>query len=177
MYALSGEDRDQLMRISLAIVCGGSAILPFTVPPTSPAARAHVVPPTVAIAVPRVPGALRFPEIRIDRDPFVADDAAVSAQATPDRVTRYGAADEIGIVLPPNAGARSAPPETTVALGLPVVRGIVLGDVPQALIDAGNGVKVYSVGDRIGNNAIASIDSSGVVLSNGVRLAIVHEAK
>ncbi len=175
MFALSDEHRQHLMHISIMIVCGGMAILPFTVPPTSATARAQAATRTSSITVPAVPGRLKFPEIRVDRDPFVANDPVAASHLSTDAVrSGYGGTDDIGIVLPPNVGARGAPPDGSSG-GVPIVRGIVLGDAPQALVEAGNDVKVYSVGDSIGSDTITSIDAEGITLSSGVRLAIVHQ--
>lgn len=174
MNALSDERRGQLMRLSLMVVCAGTAVLPFTVPPTSGSARAQGLPRPATISVPDVPGRLKFPAIFVERDPFVADEDGMPV----DLSRNIAEADDersgaIGIVLPPNAGAQGQSPDASG--GAPIVRGIVLGDAPQALVDVGNGVNVYTVGDQIGNDRIRSIDAGGIVLSSGVRLAIVHE--
>ncbi len=172
MYAVSDESRTFLMRLSVMIVCGGTAILPFTVPPTSATARAQSANHTSPISVPDLPGKLEFPAISVERDPFVSDAPPASAQARlPFSADNSPTMDDIGIVLPPNDGARSATPVMS-APGIPVVRGVVLGDVPEALVDFGSGVKVVSVGDSIGNDNVRTIDAGGVTLSSGLRLRI-----
>ena len=153
-------------------------MLPFTVPPTSGNARAQMVPRATAISVPDIPGRLQFPPILVERDPFVADvDSVTSVHSKNGPSSGFATEDQIGIVLPPNAGAQGIPATASVAPGLPIVRGIVLGDAPQALIDLGSGVKVFSIGDQLGNDKITSIDTAGIMLSSGIRLAIVHEPR
>jgi hypothetical protein len=175
MYALYDEQRRHLMRLSLMLVCGGLAVLPLTVPPASIAAGASQTAPRHArISVPDLPGHLTFPAIAVQRDPFAADAAALPVPAAgshPAFEVRQG--DDIGVVLPANAGAQDQPPLLGGSdAGSALVRGIVLGEEPQALIDTGSGVKVFGVGDRIGPDAIRAIDATGVTLSSGVRLRI-----
>ncbi|MBV8639370.1 MAG: hypothetical protein JO322_14920 [Candidatus Eremiobacteraeota bacterium] len=137
-----------------------------------------MVPRATAISVPDIPGRLQFPPILVERDPFVADvDSVTSVHSKNGPSSGFATEDQIGIVLPPNAGAQGIPATASVAPGLPIVRGIVLGDAPQALIDLGSGVKVFSIGDQLGNDKITSIDTAGIMLSSGIRLAIVHEPR
>ncbi len=170
MYELSDEQRQDLMRLALMIVCGGTAILPFTVPPTSPIARAQTVARGSLIALPEIPGRLDYPAIEIERDPFVADKTALPPDVHAGPGVSHGT-DEIGIVLPPNAGAAGVTSPAT-AGSVPIVRGIVLGDVPQALVEFGESIKVVSVGDHIGTDTVRSIDAGGITLSGGLRLPI-----
>ena len=170
MYELSDERRQDLMRIALMIVCGGTAILPLTVPPTSSIARAQSTHRASPISVPEIPGRLEYPAIEIERDPFVADTTAILPNAQVGRMETNGA-HEVGVILPLNAGAAGVPSAST-AGSLPVVRGIVLGDVSQALVEFGDSVKVVSVGDHIGAEIVRTIDASGITLSGGLHLPI-----
>jgi hypothetical protein len=167
VYALYDNQRLLLMRLSMMLVCGGLAVVPLTVAPTSIVAQARGVTPSASIAVPNTPSALAFPAIAVSRDPFVAD-----AVAQPTTGVRAEADDgtDIGVVLPPNIGAEAS---DSAPAGVPLVRGIVLGQEPQALIDTGNGsVRVVGVGDAIGPERIRRIDATGVTLSSGLHLKI-----
>jgi len=78
-------------------------------------------------------GALPFPAIPLDRDPFVAEGA--------------------------RAGHVAA-----------VLRGIVSGEQPRALIEIGSGVRVVGVGDRVGDDTVTAIGAGSVQLSGGSTL-------
>lgn len=141
MRAVDDTDRQTLLRIAAILVCGGVALLPLTLPPASLFANARSMPERANVAVPQFPGRLEFPDVRVGRDPFVA-------QAMPG--TRLGNSQR----------------------GAPVLRGVVLGEEPQALVDVGGIINVYSSGDRIGALSIRSIDSGGVTLEDGSRLLL-----
>jgi hypothetical protein len=157
VYALSDEQRQGLIRTALMMVCGGTAVMPLTVPPASPLARAEPAPRESAISVPQVPGRLEFPSIHIERDPFVAN-------------SPLHGANEIRVIVPANGGPEDAP--SVSGAGFPLVRGIVLGDTPQALVEFGGSIKVVGVGDRLGNETVRSVNASSITLSSGVRLRI-----
>jgi hypothetical protein len=163
MQALYDDERRNLIRLSIMMVCGGAAILPLTVSPTSLAASAQSAPRYSQISVPAVPSRLAFPAISVERDPFVPDLAAVPNPPSPPFVAVHQG-DSIAVELAPKAGGSDS--------SGPFVRGIVLGDEPQVLMELGGTVKVLGIGDAVGDQKIAAIDGDGVTLSNGVRLRL-----
>jgi hypothetical protein len=85
-----------------------------------------------------------------------------------------GQGSDIGIVLPPNSGASQGyvpqgPGGSTLG---PIVRAIVLGDPPRALIEAGGTVRVLGVGDRLGALTVVGIAEGRVTLSDGSALIL-----
>lgn len=175
MYALYDDDRIRLVRLSGMLVCGGLAVLPMTLPPGSMTADAARAVRHAGISVPAIPQRLEFPRIAVDKDPFVPDTAALiptpSIASNLSEDVQQG--QDVRVVLPANAGAEGGSQETGIAPPSVIfVRGIVLGDQPQALIDTGSGVKVFALGDRVAGELIKSIDAGGVTLASGVRLKI-----
>lgn len=174
MFALYDEQREALLRIALMVFVGGLAVLPLTVAPVSISASAQPHRPPALLPVPAVPSRLEFPAIEVRKDPFIPDAAIESAPSS--NGIPVGAEQDVGIVLPANAGAGEAPPSLN-APGAIVVRGIVLGDEPQALVDLGNGVKVLGIGDRIGPDTITAIDATGLTVSSGARFKIAGASR
>ena len=102
-------------------------------------------------------------------DPFVAradddDDhtaPAVREPALPAALARIGP-------LPPNAGAfpfvwNGRPDEV-------VVRAVVVGPHPSALVDDGGTTHLLTVGDPVAGSSVVAIDAGGVVLGDRRRL-------
>jgi len=112
----------------------------------SATASAAAVGPEREETVAAAPGKLVFPSYSLGRDPFVP---AVS------EASRTEAAD------PTPSG--------------PIVRAIVTGSQPRALIEIGGSVRMIAVGDRVGEAIVLSIDSEGVSLSGSVRLPIAAD--
>jgi hypothetical protein len=73
--------------------------------------------------------------------------------------------------LPPNAGALAMPPGW-IGAGVPVVRAIVTGRHPCALVDDGSITRLVRAGDRLGATSVIAIDARGVTLGDGRRLAL-----
>jgi hypothetical protein len=116
-----------------------------------------------SLATPRaelaLPGRLRYPTPEVRRDPFVTNaDVPVAAGGLEDAVA--------GIVLPPNAGASGASQTTGVA----VVRGVLLGTPPSALVETGGRVVFVHVGSPLLGTLVSSIGASGVALQDGETL-------
>lgn len=168
MYELYDDQREFLLRLSVTIVCAAAAVLPLTVPPTTVVARARAGAPQMPASRQSLPERVAPPVIVVHKDPFVP-------QGGGQIVASHDAAssDDIGIVLPPNAGAHGLLGSD----GMARVRGVVLGDSPEALIDFGSGAKVLGLGDVVGSDAITRIDALGVVLKSGVRLNIVRSPR
>ncbi len=164
MFALYDSQRATLLRVAVMLTIGACATLPLTLPPSSVYANADSLAPTAGnLAVPQVPGRMQYPEIVIARDPFVAD-AGVLA--------RNG-------VRPPLVASDSAPngqAATNDERGafLPVVRAVVSGDQPRALVEMNGSVQVLGIGDKLGADTVMSIDPSGIELSSGIRVGIAH---
>jgi hypothetical protein len=56
-----------------------------------------------------------------------------------------------------------------------LVRAVVLGSAPKALLEVNGRLIVVGVGGTIGSAKIEAIDGQGVVLDDGDRLALVRE--
>ena len=106
-----------------------------------------------AFALPDVPGALTFPQALVRHDPFAersGDAFAADDDDAPD------------FVLPPNAAADA----------VPVVRAIVMGNNPRALVDIGGRTVIVRAGGLLGETKIVRIDADGVLLENGNRIVL-----
>lgn len=158
---LHDDDRPALVRLATMLIAGALCVLPLTTQ-SSPVAGAAGVRDVADDANLTPPARLTFPVYEIDRDPFVPQGAVrakLEGGAVPMTV---GQGTNIGIVLPPNVGA---------GLGA-VVRAIVLGDPPRALIEVGGTVRVVGVGDRLGALTVAGITEGRVALSDGSALIL-----
>jgi hypothetical protein len=167
--ALHDDDRRALARLATMLIAGALCVLPLTTQssPIAGAAGVHDVTDDPSLAL---PARLTFPAYEIVRDPFVPQ-GAMRAKLDAGAVSiNMSQGTDIGIVLPPNAGAsqgsvpQSIPGSPTLG---PVVRAIVLGDPPRALIEAGGAVRVLGIGDRLGGLTVASIGEGRVTLSDG----------
>jgi hypothetical protein len=164
LQPISDDDRRSLVRLAGMLCCSSIALLAVMQhSPIAAGAQDGVL--ALRQRAPALPGELRFPTLRVMRDPFVSNQALAE---TPSR----NAADP-QIVLPPNAGASDLPVLTVASA--PVVRAVILGESSRALIELGGDVHVFAVGDRIGSATISSIRSDGVTLSNAVRLPLVPQ--
>ena len=147
MFALYDDQRRALLRVGAMIATAGLAVLPCTLPPSSFAASADVPQAMHRESLPPVPGRMAFPDIAITRDPFEPN-ARVLA--------RNGIAD---------ARAGEA---------LPVVRAVVTGAQPRALVETSGVVRVLAVGDSIGADTVTEIDANGIALSSGIHLPLAR---
>src|SRR5581483_1370858 len=132
---------------SLPLVGGVLAGVPRDVPISA----------AVALNVPLVPPALDVPNVNIRRDPF-------AAPATPPSLGGLPGDPSAGMVLPPNAAA-----------GAPVLRAIVAGPQPKALIDVGGRPTVVGIGSPLAGSAVAAIGKTVVVLDDGRTLHLSEE--
>ncbi len=172
--ALHDDDRRALARLATMLITGALFVLPVTTQSSSVAGAAGVRDLTSDANL-VVPAHLTFPAYEISRDPFVpagpmrakldGDAAAMSA----------GPSGDIGVVLPPNAGASQSgvpagvPPGPTMAS---ILRAIVLGDPPRALVEVGGTVRIVGVGDHLGELTIVGIAPGHVALSDGSLLIL-----
>jgi hypothetical protein len=176
--ALYDEDRRALARLATMLVAGSLCVLPLTAQ-TSPIAGAAVIRDIAQDPNLMPPTRLTFPAYEIRRDPFVPQGAI---RAKLDNAASMGAeqSSEIGVVLPANAGALPsaipAPLPATSGIG-PVVRAIILGDPPRALVEVAGSVRVLGIGDRLGELTVVAITPGRVSLSDGSALILDGEHK
>lgn len=174
---LRDDQRRALLRLSILMCSAALALLPLTAQSSFDASAAEaIVQP--ALDVPTVPDRLRFPDVSVSRDPFVPDAASIAAPLVMNNAevgTQVQGGDDIGIVLPPNAGASGVPGGPVGTGGQPLVRAVVVGPSSRALIDMGGAVRVLGVGDPLGPARIRTIDAGGVTLDNGAHLPLTQE--
>ncbi len=167
-------------RTALALAAFGAFGCAFSAPPDDVARAAAATAPasTVSRAATqrRLAAALVLPR----RDPF---SAAVARPAQPDRRAAFAPAPAGLPVLPPNAGAPPYPfaaplhalaasPPTASAPRSVVVKAVVTGPRPVALVVDSGTTRLITVGDRIAGAAIAAIDAGGVRLADGTLIPV-----
>jgi hypothetical protein len=145
--ALLDGQRRTLLRLGVAASVASLIILPLTdMSPVTASAGMQI-----ADGVKRLPNAplpLSFPPIPLDRDPFVADaDAQMPLQGDRGRI------DEAGTAA--------------------VLRAVVTGTEPRALVELGSTVRVVGIGDRLGGATVTAITRTGLLLSSGIELPLV----
>jgi len=144
---LFDAQRRALARLATMLVAGALCVLPLTTQGSSIAGASDAA-PSVREENLVEPSRLTFPAYTIDRDPFVPMDPRVDAvDQDPE---------------PSNGAAAEAP----------LLRAVIVGDPPRALIELGGVVHVTGAGDRIGKLTVVGIDADGVTLSDGSRLLI-----
>lgn len=159
LLALRDGDRRVLIFASF-MLCGGSLVLLPLAAQSSPGPALEAMQTGSPLAA-TAPQALRFPVVRVARDPFAPLHPSVDSSAARDDLD--GSAS---IALPPNAGA---------APSLPVVRAVVLGPQSRALVEIDGVVQVLGIGDKAGAATILSIDAQGVGLSNGTHIVLTEQ--
>lgn len=173
---ISDERRRTLLQIS-ACVCGGALSLLFITGSPSFTAQAEQLTPGVAVRIPSVPDRLTFSSVDIGHDPFIPRVVLASELTGAPTVASTAKPDDIGIVLPPNAGASGTPVGPASRSGLPIVRAVVIGQSARALVEANASVEVMQVGDALGTSTISAIDASGVTLASGTHLPLAKDAQ
>ncbi|HUA09827.1 MAG TPA: hypothetical protein VMA98_11220 [Candidatus Acidoferrales bacterium] len=143
---LDGERR-ALARLATMLVAGALCVLPMTTQGSSIAGASAVAARARAQSF-AGPSPLAFPAYTVDRDPFVPADPQVE-----------------------DAPAE-APSGTASA---PVLRAVIVGDPPRALVEVDGNVHVVGIGDRAGALTVVAIDADGIALSDGSRLTISQE--
>jgi hypothetical protein len=108
-----------------------------------------------AVNLASVPQRLRFPEITIRRDPFLATGVATEGGAA------VGDRNGGGIVLPPNAAAST-----------PVLRAVILGSVPKALVEIAGRSAIVGIGSPLADSTVVEISPTSLLLEDGVMLAL-----
>jgi hypothetical protein len=159
--------RTSLMRIATMLVLGSAAVLPLTAQ-GSHAGRADAFVPGRTQAVPAAPQPLRFPRYVFRRDPFVRT-AGVAEKPSIGQGPVQGQAAELGVALPPNAGAAQDAGSSV------DVRAVVLGPHAKALIESGGSITVVGVGDRLAGVRVTAITAGGVQFADGTMLTLRRE--
>jgi len=134
---------------ALAMLCfsGAVALTPAEV-------RSHLEPEPHADALPPAAALPPLAFVVPDGDPFVpraADDSATPAPAPP---------------------AARALPLAPLRAAAPIVRAVVTGDHPSALIDDGTATRLVAPGDRVAGASVTAIDATGISLDDGRRIAL-----
>ncbi len=151
---LYDTDRRTLMRLATMLIVGGVAVLPLTTQSSSIAVASDAHGQTNDAGLAR-PARLTFPGFALSRDPFVPE------QAIREKIEGESGATPTGLI----AGA-----PVPIA---PIVRAIVVGDPPRALVEEDGTVRVLAPGDRLGALRITAITAEGLTLSDGSHLLLV----
>lgn len=106
--------------------------------------------------------------VTIDRDPFIADDPNRIAVAESFH-SRPRIGDVVGMHVTQGASTGIA------VSAAPIVRAIVSGTSPRALIDENGRARVVQTGDPIAGSKIVDIRGYGIVLQNGIVLKLVDQ--
>ena len=101
--------------------------------------------------VPAIPERLAYPALTVRHDPF--------GRPTPPPATL---GDDSEMVLPPNDGL----------LAVPIVRAVLLGASPKALVELDGRTRIVEIGTRLGGTTIAAINAEGITLDDGERVPI-----
>jgi hypothetical protein len=142
--ALYTRQRHALLRCS-ALLCAGSLLLsPLTVRPSFQA-EAETDSRVALRALPELPSRLEFPAVVITHDPFIPSTAA----ALPVSEALSGGASSVAI------------PTT------PVVRAVITGPTPKALVDIDGTPQVVGIGSELAGSVVRSISADAVNLENG----------
>ncbi len=172
--ALHDDDRRALARLATMLIIGALSVLPVTTQSSSVAGAAGVRDVTNDANL-MVPAHLTFPAYEISRDPFVPAGPMRTKLDGNATAMSVGQGGDIGVVLPPNAGASQSGARPGVPTGMTmgsILRAIVLGDPPRALVEAGGAVRVVGVGDHLGELKIVGITPGHVALSDGSSLIL-----
>jgi hypothetical protein len=107
-------------------------------------------------------------EVKVARDPFASD--ALRQTVASNTLAASPKAGVVGMHV-----AQGQPIGISIA-GLPVVRAIVSGSSPRALIEEQGRVRIVAAGDILAGSTVVRIAAGGIVLSNGASLKLA-EAK
>jgi hypothetical protein len=160
MRAVSEFNRKRLLCVAAALCATSLALAPLAGRSSFELTRERAL-YAERISSPQPPASPKRAAISRVRDPFVADAAPIAQGGMP-----LG-----GAVVNPVSGMRVVQGASTgFPLGAPIVRAIVSGDSPRALVEDGGRVRVVGVGDVLAGSPVVSIDRQGIRLGNGVRL-------
>jgi len=142
---LDDAQRKPLLRLGLLACAVSIALMPVAVRSNRelPEERA-----AAALAAASLPQRATLVDVVARRDPFA-----------PDRT--------LAVPAPPAAArARGAAPDA-------IVRALVIGMSPRAIVETEGGSRVIAPGDALGHSKVMSIDAAGVHLTNGTVLKLV----
>ncbi len=170
--SLRDNDRHLLTMLALMLCCGSVALMPLGAQ-SSVESFGRLNGSDVADATPVSLRPLHFPIIVAARDPFSPDRSVIETSGVGISTENSG---NLGIILPPNAGASGVPISGPVAPdSVPIVRAVVLGPQSRALVESSGTVQVLGVGDSLSGEAITAIDARGIILADGSRLPLRSE--
>jgi len=152
---LFANQRRTLLRAG-AHACAASMLLAALATPYRFEATAQGQPHAGRFNIPDVPARLEYPKVAVQRDPFVSNEPTPEPDGA-------GALD--ALVLPPNDAVAATP----------IVRAIVRGDTPRALVDVGGRMETLGIGDVIAGTRVTAIGAQGVVLDDGETLPFTEK--
>ena len=123
--ALHDDDRRALARLATMLIIGALSVLPVTTQSSSVAGAAGVRDVTNDANL-MVPAHLTFPAYEISRDPFVPAGPMRTKLDGNATTMSVGQGGDIGVVLPPNAGASQSGARPGVPTGMTMARFCVL---------------------------------------------------
>jgi len=154
------------------IVATGCVLCVFggTVAPRNAAAVAFTGHLESTLRSARSPVPVRPAAVAIIRNPFVADTGAERTIAQP-RAGGGPFAPISGVpVLPPNRAADVVPSRRDAPQI--VVRAVVVGNRPFAIVDLGGQSVLVRPGDELDGKRVEAIDMAGILLAGNIRLAL-----
>lgn len=168
MPPLDDCDRKRLLQISAAL-CATSLLLVPLAGRSAFEVQAERQTFDRRFAGTDAPVKLKEPALAVSRDPFEAGDggarrpvlesgAAVTSGIVGMHVVR---GESTGIALPPSEGI--------------VVRAIVSGAAPRALVESGGATRIVAPGDALAGSTVLSIGRAGIRLKSGVTLSIAEQ--
>jgi hypothetical protein len=135
-------------------VAGALMLVPYTFPVVMAAGTGAIPQPRAAIAAPT--SRLDYPAYVVKRDPF----AAPAVAAMPGSQDNASTMDDKAALERVDAS--------------PVLRAIVLGASPKALIDIGGHTSLVGVGSPLAGSRIVAIQATGIELADGSRLKLLE---
>lgn len=146
---LNASQRRRMLRWSVAACAIAILLVPLAALPGPE--FSDVQNASAGVQVPDVPEKLAYPALDVRHDPFARPTQGPSIDD-----------DDPDFVLPPNAGIASEP----------VVRAVVVGPDPKALVEIDGQARIVGIGTHLGAESIAGITTQGVTLDDGERLPL-----
>lgn len=143
--ALGDTQRKPLLRVALVACAVSLGLMPVAVRSNRELPEERAI---AALAAASLPESATLNDVVVSRDPFSPDLALTSPASVSQRAATGG---------PPVA----------------VVRALVIGMSPRAIVEVDGGSRVIAPGDKLGRMKVTDIDAAGVHLSNGTVLKLV----
>lgn len=143
MQPLDSVQRKNLLLLSAALCIAPLVLAPIAARPSLGVAKLHAA-GGPRLQLPEVPLAWTAAPVHFKRDPFV------------------------------NAGAAQpeSPPSPAAKAEAVVVRAIVTGTIPRALVESGGVVRMIGAGAPLQGSIVVRIDAAGIHLKNGATLPV-----